>query len=110
MGKINSIILADDSAEDLGEFFVDMKNVADIEICNYRTDNQVGGETMMLDSNCDKINFSASVALINELPFLFLVFAHGKNDAILVGGENVISTTDNYYSLSNCFGIYILLL
>ena len=101
MGKINSVILADDSAEDLGEFFVDMKNAADVEICNYRRNNQVGGKTILLNSNCDKINFSASVALINELPFLFLVFAHGKNDAILVGGENVISPTDNYYSLSN---------
>lgn len=71
MGKINSVILADDSAEDLGEFFVDMKNAADVEICNYRRNNQVGGKTILLNSNCDKINFSASVALINELPFLF---------------------------------------
>lgn len=101
MKKVNSIILADEADERLGELFADLKNATDLELNKFGKDNHVICQTCMLGSECDKRTVAEPFSKVNQSPFFFFVYAHGREDAIMVDGENVISATDNYYILSN---------
>lgn len=101
MNKVNSIILADESDGKLGEIFADLKNATDLELYNFGKDKHVTCQTMLLGSECDKHTIVESLTKVNEQPFLFFVYAHGREDAIMVNSEGVISSNENYYILSN---------
>jgi len=101
MEKVNSVILVDKSDEKLGELFSDLKNATDFELRKFAKDNHIVCQTMTLGSACDKYSIVDSLSKVNERPFLFFVYAHGREDAIVVEGECVISSNENYYVLSN---------
>lgn len=47
--EMNSIIMADDLAFELGEFFADLKNATDWELTNFGINNNIVCHTSFLD-------------------------------------------------------------
>lgn len=57
-------------------------------------------------SNVDVNNFSTHLSAINQSNFLFFGFVHGSSRTMTINGvDHFISTSENYYILSNAFAL-----
>ena len=99
--EMNSIIMADDLAFELGEFFADLKNATDWELTNFGINNNIVCHTSFLDGSYNASSLAEPIAKINNCPFLCFIYAHGQEDSVFIGANKVFSVSDNYYLLSN---------
>ena len=102
--KLNSVILADDSEScDIAELFVMMKN-STIQLLEQYTvahEDIVSVNNTYLSDSITKQNLSEKMSLVNSEPFLCFWYGHGKADSFRIADEDVVTTTENYYVLSN---------
>jgi len=99
---INEVIVCDRNDKVLGEFFSLCKDFV-IE----KTSPLLPNTKELYPEDIDLVNFSNHLIGINQYNFLFLGFVHGNNETMFINeSEKFISTTDNYYVLSNAL-IYV---
>lgn len=81
---MNSIIMADDLAFELGEFFADLKNATDWELTNFGINNNIVCHTSFLDGSYNASSLAEPIAKINNCPFLCFIYAHGQEDSVFL--------------------------
>lgn len=103
--KINSVILADDNAEDMGNFFVLLKEKTETALNDFvtRSDSVELNTEVLLSEDIQEKSISENMAKVNNNNFFCFCFVHGDYDKMLNNGETFISTSVNYYILSNAF-------
>ena len=102
--KLNSVIIADDKDEKLGVFF-HLLEIKTTEMLN----QFIAGEGNELDSkvlhsdDIDAVSISGKFAVVNNNQFLCFCYVHGNKDGMFVDNHSFLSTSVNYYILSNAF-------
>lgn len=102
--KLNSVIIADvlTSCNIAGLFemlkattmsLLDEYKKSHADLCLYNNEISSDGVT--------KMNLSEYLSTVNEDKFLCYWYGHGKDDALLIDNEELVTTTDNYYLFSN---------
>lgn len=107
--NFNAIVITDDVAENIGELCVMLKNSTGQLLEQFgltKDDINVNNATYCHDA-VNKQNISEKLALVNSKSFLCCWYGHGKDKSFRINGENVVTTTDNYYIFSNAL-IYTL--
>lgn len=100
--RLNSVVLADDSAEDIGELCMMMKDSTTRLLDGYTSKGFVElHNTECLSDSISKINLAETLSPINNAPFLCFWYGHGEDKAFLVNHERVVTTTSNHYLFSN---------
>lgn len=100
--RLNSVVLVDDSAEDIGELCVMMKNSTTRLLDGYASKEFVElHNTACLSDSISKANLADKLSLINNAPFMCFWYGHGEDKAFLVNHERVVTTTSNHYLFSN---------
>lgn len=101
--NLNSVVLADDVAEDIGELCVMLKNATSQlleEFERTRDDIKVHCTTYCPDT-VNSQNLSEKFALVNSKNFFCCWFGHGMEESFSMNGENVVTSTKNHYIFSN---------
>lgn len=103
--KISSVILADDNAEDLGDFFVLLKEKTETALNDFvaSSDSIELNTKVLLSEDIEEKSISENMAKVNRNNFFCFCFVHGDYDKMLNYGETFISTSVNYYIFSNAF-------
>lgn len=102
--KLNSVILADNSEScDIANLFVMMKDSTIQILEQYATSHKDidTGNYIFLSDTITKQNLSEKMSLVNSDSFMCCWFGHGKVDSFIIGSEDVVTTTENYYVFSN---------
>ncbi len=100
--RLNSVVLADDSAEDIGELCVMMKDSTTRLLAGYASKEFFElHNTECLSDSISKTNLADKLSPINNTPFLCFWFGHGKEDKFLVNHESIVTSTANHYLFSN---------
>ena len=101
--KLNTVIIADEVAENIGELCVMLKDSTCQLIAQFgqSTENVQVSNTIYSHDTINKYNLSEKLSLVNPNTFLCCWFGHGSEEAFSVNGENIVTTTDNHYVFSN---------
>ena len=102
--KLNSVILADNSEScDIANLFVMMKDSTIQILEQYATSHKDidTGNYIFLSDTITKQNLSEKMSLVNSDSFMCCWFGHGKVNSFIIGSEDVVTTTENYYVFSN---------
>lgn len=103
--KLNTVIIADDVAENIGELCVMLKDSTCQLIAQFRRsmENVQVSNTIYSHDTINKYNLSEKLSLVNPHTFLCCWFGHGSEESFSVNGENIVTTTDNHYVFTNAF-------
>lgn len=102
--KLNSVVIADvltncniaglfDLLRTTTKSLLDDYNKSHTDILVHK--NEISPE------NVTKVNLSEYLSAINNNKFLCYWYGHGKEDALLIDNEEIVTTTENYYLFSN---------
>lgn len=98
--KLNSVIIADDS--ETNGFFSLLKNSTIFLLHEYsKTSSCKINSIECTSASVDKANISEKIALVNDDKFLCCWYAHGRKDALLMDGDELVTNKTNHYSFSN---------
>lgn len=102
--KLNSVIIADDSEScNISELCVLLKDSTKQLLdtfCLSQEDIYLA-YSEYLSGSINKYNLSEKIAIINNGSFLCFWYGHGKNNSFIMGNEEIVTTTENYYLFSN---------
>ena len=101
--RLNSVIIADDSADcNICELCVGLKD-STIQLLNQYQElhNNVAIQHLVLLSEIDKNHIAEELSKVNQDYFISFWYGHGNKNAFWIANEDIISTTDNYYLFSN---------
>ena len=101
--KLNAIVIADDVAENIGEFCVMLKDHTNqlLEQFGQSNDDIQIEKVNYCHDTINKNNLSEKVSHVNSNNFLCCWYGHGNDESFNMNGENIITTTDNHYVFSN---------
>lgn len=100
--RLNSVVIADDSADDIGELCVMMKDATTRLLAGYASKEFVElHNTECLSDSISQTNLADKLSPINNTPFLCFWYGHGEDKAFLVNHEHIVTTTLNHYLFSN---------
>lgn len=100
--RLNSVVIADDSADDIGELCVMMKDATTRLLAGYASKEFVElYNTECLSDSISQTNLADKLSPINNTPFLCFWYGHGEDKAFLVNHEHIVTTTLNHYLFSN---------
>lgn len=101
--NLNSVVLADDVAENIGELCVMLKNttIQLLEEFERTRDDVMVYNSAYCHDTVNRQNLSEKLALVNSKNFLCCWFGHGTDESFSMNGEKVITTTENHYIFSN---------
>lgn len=102
--KLNSVVIADvlTSCNIAGLFellktttksLLDDYEKSHADLCLHN--NEINSESVT------KVNLSDYLSTVNGDKFLCYWYGHGKEDALLIDNEEIVTTTENYYLFSN---------
>lgn len=102
--KLNSVILADDSEScGIAGLFMMMK-ASTIQLLEHYASSHEDVTTETYTYLSDSItthNLSEKLSLVNSDSFMCFWYGHGKSDSFRIGGEDVVTTTENNYVFTN---------
>lgn len=101
--KLNTVIIADDSAEcDIRDLCIMLKNSTIQVLQQYQTVQEVDVNNAVLSSDTiSKYNISEQLSQINNNHFLSFWFGHGEKDKFFIANDAIVTTTANHYVFSN---------
>ncbi len=101
--RLNTVIIADDSAEcDIRDLCIMLKDNTIQLLQQYQTAQAVDVNNAVLSSDAiSKNNISEQLSQINNNHFLSFWFGHGEKDKFKIANDAIVTTTVNYYVFSN---------
>lgn len=102
--KLNSVIIADDSEScNISELCVLLKDSTKQLLNDFRLsqENMDLACYEYLSGLVNKHNISDKMAIVNNGGFFCFWYGHGKNNSFIMGNEEIVTTTENYYLFSN---------
>lgn len=101
--RLNTIIIADDSAEcDIRDLCIMLKDNTIQLLQQYQTAQEVDVNNAVLSSDAiSKNNISEQLSQINNNHFLSFWFGHGEKDKFKIANDAIVTTTVNHYVFSN---------
>lgn len=101
--RLNTVIIADDSAEcDIRDLCIMLKDNTIQLLQQYQTAQAVDVNNAVLSSDAiSKNNISEQLSQINNNHFLSFWFGHGEKDKFKIANDAIVTTTVNHYVFSN---------
>lgn len=102
--KLNTVILADDSAScNIADLCVLLKEHTIQQLDEFTCSNSCveTKKNIYLSNSISKQNVSEKMSLINSDCFICFWYGHGKADSFDIENEPIITTTENHYVFSN---------
>lgn len=102
--KLNTVILADDSAScDIADLCVLLKEhtIQYLEEFTCSNSSVESEKYIYLSDSISKQNVSEKMSLINSNSSICFWYGHGKDDSFYIENESIITTTENHYIFSN---------
>ena len=101
--RLNTVIIADDSAEcDIRDLCIMLKDNTIQLLQQYQTAQAVDVNNAVLSSDAiSKNNISELLSQINNNHFLSFWFGHGEKDKFKIANDAIVTTTVNHYVFSN---------
>lgn len=102
--KLNTVILADDSAScNIADLCVLLKERTVQQLEEFTLSNSCVDieKYIYLSDSISKLNVSEKMSLINSDCSICFWYGHGKADSFCIENEPIITTTENHYVFSN---------
>lgn len=102
--NLTSIVIADESSNcDIADLFTILKTKTMSLLDDYKKSSPdfcLHNNEIKSDS-VTKTNLSEFLSAINKDKFLCFWYGHGKEEALLIDNEEIVTSTENYYLFSN---------